>query len=200
MLLLIPLVGAGFYTTYFSKFGDFGEEITAFHHLHAAAASLWIICLILQPFLIKHNQYGVHKRIGKLTYVLFPLLLLSFVPMIQADLLSEHPAQAFFPLADCVFLTAYYTLAMFYRRNTPIHMRYMIGASLVFLGPTIARIGILLLGLTLRETVFIQYGILYALLIGLIALDKQHGAPYRPYLLVLAGWVLHPIILFVAIN
>ena len=86
MMLIILLVILGFYKTYFSQLPDFNEKITLFHHLHAVIASLWILTLIAQPLLIRYKKYKIHKIIGKITYAIFPLLILSFVQMILNNL------------------------------------------------------------------------------------------------------------------
>ena len=77
LLLLIPLTFAGFYKTYIGQFPDFEEKIDSFIHFHALIASLWILILIIQPFLILNKKYAAHRTIGKLSYILFPLLILS---------------------------------------------------------------------------------------------------------------------------
>ena len=193
MLLLIPLVILGFYKTYFSQFPDFNEKITLFHHLHTAIASVWILTLISQPLLIRYKKYKIHKTIGKITYTIFPLLILSFVPMILKNLYSDSPLNAFYPIADCTLLILFYSLAVYNRRNTPNHMRYMIGAAIVFFGPTIGRIGPILIGLSGNVTQNILYGIIYLILLGLIFLDRKHGRTFRPYVLIFAGWIVHQI-------
>lgn len=132
MLLLIPLVIFGFYRTYFSQFSDFNDKITLFHHVHDSIATVWILTCISQQLLIRYKKYKVHKIIGKLTYVIFPLLILSFVPMILRNLNSGHPLNAFFPIADCTLLILFYLLAVYNKKNAPNHMRYMIGAAIVF--------------------------------------------------------------------
>lgn len=193
MLLLIPLVIIGFYKTYFSQFPDYNEKITLFHHLHAVIASIWILTLISQPLLIRYKKYKIHKTIGKFTYAVFPLLILSFVPMILRNLYSEYPLYAFFPIADCTLLILFYSVAVYNRRNTPSHMRYMIGATIVFLGPTIGRIGPILIGISEKMTQNILYGIIYMIVIGLVLLDRKNGKNFRPYIIILAGWIVHQI-------
>jgi hypothetical protein len=81
-LLLIPLIFAGFYKSYFEPFPNFNKNINVFVHLHAFIASIWILILIVQPFLILKKKYSVHRTIGKLSYIIFPLLILSFIPQI----------------------------------------------------------------------------------------------------------------------
>ena len=165
MLLLIPLVILGFYKTYFSHFPDFNENstlthsrVTIFHHLHATLATLWILLLIIQPLLIRYGKFKIHKTIGKISYFIFPLLILSFIPLIFRILQTNYPISAYVPISNSLLLILFYSLAVYNRKNTPQHMRYMIGTATVFLGPTIARIGTNIIGLqpkTSNNTVYI---------------------------------------------
>lgn len=194
LILLIPFTFLGFYKTYFSQFPSFDENITAFVHIHAAIASIWILMLIAQPILIRNRKYKLHKKVGSISYVVFPLLILSFIPQMIKLAHSDTPAFLFYPLSDSILLITFYTLAIYYRKKTPIHMRYMIGTGLVFLSPTLGRIGPLLLGLSDKVTQNILYGIIYCILIGLILLDRKNGKNYRPYLLILGAWIIHLIV------
>lgn len=193
-LLMIPLIFLGFYKSYFVQFPNFEENITTFIHLHALISSIWIILLIVQPFLIANKKHQLHRKLGKLSYVVFPLLILSFVPQMIRIINSDAPLFLFFPLADSVLLILFYALAMFNKRNTAKHMRYIIGTATVFLGPTLGRIGPNILELSPGVSQNIQYGLIYVILISLIFLDKRKGKKYQPYLLILTTWTLHQII------
>lgn len=193
LLLLIPLTFLGFYKTYFNQFPSFEEHITIFIHLHAAIASLWILMLIAQPLLIRNKKNKLHKKIGKISYIVFPLLILSFVPQMIWIVSSDNPAFIFFPLADSILLILFYSLAIYHRKKTAKHMRYMIGTAIVFLGPTIGRIGPLLLGLPEGVTQNYMYALIYLILIGLLFLDRKKGKNYKPYVLILSTWIIHMI-------
>lgn len=193
LLLLIPLTFLGFYKSYFNQFPSFEENITVFIHLHAIIASLWILMLIAQPLLIRNKKNELHKKIGKLSYIVFPLLILSFVPQMIRIINSENPNILFFPLADSILLILFYSLAIYHRKKTAKHMRYMIGTAIVFLGPTIGRIGPLLLGFPEGVTQNYMYALIYLILIGLIFLDRTNGKNYKPYVLILSTWIIHQI-------
>ncbi len=145
-LLLIPLTIAGFYKTYIVQFPNFKENITYFIHIHALIATVWIGILILQPFLIVDKKFALHRKIGKLSYIIFPLLILSFIPQMIRTANSANPKNLFFSLADCSLLIIFYSLAVFYRKNSSRYMRYMISTTLMFLGPTAGRIRPILSG------------------------------------------------------
>lgn len=191
MILLIPLTFLAFYRSYFGLFPSFGESTTNYIHFHAFIASIWILMLIAQPILIRKRNFELHRRIGKISYLIFPLLILSFIPQMIRLVQSDTPQFLFFPLSDCISLILFYSLAIYYKKNAGKHMRFMIGTALVFLGPTIGRIGPGILGLSPSLTQHMQYALIYAILAGLILLDRKKGKKYQAYLLILAVWVVH---------
>ena len=194
LLLLIPLIIAGFFKTYIVQFPNFEPENNWFIHIHAIIATLWISMLIIQPFLILNGKFAIHRTVGKLSYIVFPLLILSFIPQIVRTLNSEKPENIFFPGADCVLLIIFYSSAIYYRRKSPIHMRYMIATALVFLGPTVGRIGPIWFGWSEILTQNVQYTIIYSILISLIFYDKSHGKDYKPYLVAIGCFLIHQIV------
>lgn len=194
LILLIPLTFLAFFKTYFNQFPIFEDNITTYIHLHAVIASIWILMLIVQPILIRNRKNKLHKKIGKISYIVFPLLILSFIPQMIRIINSDNLNVLFFPLADSILLSLCYSLAIYYRKNVSKHMRYMIGTAIVFLGPTIGRIGPLILGLSENVTQNSQYGLIYLILIGLILLDRKNGKNFQPYLQILGVWIIHQIV------
>ena len=193
LLLLIPLIFAGFYKTYFQPFPNFKKDIDFYIHIHAAIAALWVAILIAQPFLIINEKKALHRKIGKLTYFIFPLLILSFIPQIIKTYNAGAFAFLFFPIADGLLLILFYSLAIYYKKKTARHMRYMIASALVLLGPTFGRIGPHLLGWSELLTQNVQYGIIYTILISLIFYDMKNKRKYQPYLVATGAYVIHQI-------
>jgi len=191
MLVLIPLIFAGFYKTYIEQIPNFGERITSFIHIHAAIATIWISMLIAQPFLILNKKFALHRAIGKLSYIVFPLLILSFIPQILRNINEGHIKSSFFPIADSLLLISFYSLAIYNRKTSFKHMRFMIASALVFLGPTVGRIGPIWLGWSELLTQNVMYGIIYSILISLIVYDKTNRKKYSPYLVAIAFFALH---------
>jgi len=191
-ILLLPITFLAFYKTYFVQFPNFiTEKIDGYIHLHTIIASIWVFILIGQPILIIRKKNKLHKVIGKLSYILFPLLILSFIPLIINMFHSEHQKAIFFPISDSILLITFYSLAIYNRKNVSKHMRFMIGTALVFLGPIIGRIGFNILRLSHFTTQNVYYGIIYLLLISLILYDKKNNDEYQPYILMLILWVIH---------
>ncbi len=194
LLLLIPLTILAFFKTYIVQFPNFQPNNNTYIHIHALIASVWILMLIIQPFLILNRKFAIHRTIGKLSYIVFPLLAISFIPQIIRTLNSEKPENIFFPGADCVLLIIFYSSAIYYRRISPKHMRFMIATALVFLGPTIGRIGPIWFGWSAILTQNVQYSIAYAILISLVFYDKSKGKDFKPYLVALACFFIHQIV------
>ncbi len=192
LLLLIPFTFLGFYKTYFNQFPTF-KDTSTYIHLHAAIASIWILMLIVQPLLIRYKNNKWHRKIGKISYIVFPLLILSFIPQMIRLANSDNPTFLFFPLSDSIVLTIFYSLAIYHRKDLSKHIRYMIGTTIVFLSPTLGRIGVLLLGLSDIVSQNILYGIIYLILIGLMFLDKNLGKKHQPYMLIISIWIIHQI-------
>jgi hypothetical protein len=159
-LLFIALVFAGFYHTYFSVFTGIKDSII---HIHFVLMALWIAILITQPFLIKYKKLALHRMIGKISYVIVPLALVSQVLMIRfgynaytenlsrqllngvpqysRDQILHMAAKSYaLPFVYIVWMGLFYSLAIINRKNTPVHARYMIAVAMTVLGPTVDRI------------------------------------------------------------
>ena len=120
LVLLIPIAFLAFYKTYFVQFPNFKENITTYTHLHALISTMWILILILQPILIEKGKWKIHKVIGKVTYILFPILILSFIPLIISMYHSDHPKKIFLPLSDSIMLTLFYFLAIYNKKRNHV--------------------------------------------------------------------------------
>ncbi|MEO7265019.1 MAG: hypothetical protein ABIW38_08905 [Ferruginibacter sp.] len=203
-LLLIPLIFAGFYKTYIIQFPAFDKIKHNYIHIHAALAIVWVSLLIIQPFLIANKKLAWHRKLGKLSYIIFPLFILSFIPSIINNLRSDTPGNAFFPIGDSSLLILFYSLAIYYRKKSPVHMRYMICAAMVLLGPTIGRILPIYFGLSEVPAQSIQFAVIQLILIILIMTDIRSNKnntinkkkKYKPYLVAMAGWCVHQAVFF----
>ncbi len=191
LLLLIPLILAGFYKTYFEEFPGFPEWINRFDHLHAIAASLWVLLLIVQPILIAGKYFRAHRWVGRFSYLVVPLFLLSVLPQAMKGVERGDFKGLFFPIGDSALLLSFYLLAIVYRKKTAWHMRYMIAAALPLLGPTIGRIGPIFFKWGGNFTQGFQYGIMFSILLGLFYYDGWDVKKSRPYLIGMAFLSVH---------
>ncbi|MCJ7467880.1 MAG: hypothetical protein MUO53_14455 [Maribacter sp.] len=193
-LLFIPLTFLGFYKTYFVLSPEFVGTVDAYTHIHAVIASLWITLLITQPLLIRAKNFSLHRIFGNISYFVFFALILSFIP----QMIKEY-GKGLFPLNasfDIVLLMLFYTLAIKYKNDVAMHMRYMIAIALIFVGPTLGRIIFFLLELEHLGSMQIPYLIVITILLSLILWDKKNKRNYNPYLVALAAFSIYLISLY----
>lgn len=147
-VLTITLLG--FFPSYFSKFPTF-DGFAWPYHFHAVLALVWIGMLITQAFLIRAKQYRIHRTVGQASYVVIPLLLLSFLLMARAQYqrntlvnhLSDADAVAALSrngIPEFVFIAILYTLGIVYKKRPAWHLRFFTGIGLVMLGPGLGRL------------------------------------------------------------
>ena len=141
---LLFIAFLGFWESYFSKFFDGSMDYSGYFHFHAVMMLLWTVMLIAQPILIRKKKLAIHRLIGKASYVIMPVLLISVLLIFNARL-KETPveeitfATRLFPIRDFWFLIFFYTLAVVYRKNIHIHARAMVATGVVFIEPALAR-------------------------------------------------------------
>lgn len=190
LLLMIPITFLGFYWNYFSKFPEFHDTIF-FVHVHVFIASSWLFLLITQPFLIRNKKYDLHRRLGKISYFMFPILILSFIPLMINMYNNGDFNRLLFPLMDISLLLIFYTLAIRNKKNIALHMRYMIAIPMVFLSPTLGRILGNVLSDPFIDTGHILYGSINLMLLTLILWDRANNKKYQPYLVALSGFIIY---------
>jgi hypothetical protein len=195
-LLIIPLTIIGFYPSYFGLFPEFNEHIDTLVHLHFFLSALWIAILITQPLLIVNKKYKWHKIIGKSSYVIFPLWILSFLVMIYKVIEKEDYDYLVFPIGNMLILIVLYFLAIKHRKTTAKHMRYMIASAIVLIDPTIGRWTFNIFENDLIAMP-ITYAIMNLILVGLIWMDKRNGKDYKPYVVALICFLLYNIAFFI---
>lgn len=184
LLLLIPLMFIGFYPTYFKYFPNFKDSINSLTHLHTIISIIWVAILIIQPFLILNKKYKWHKILGKSTYVIFPVWILSFIPMMLLIIEKKLYKNLVFPIADIIILIILYVLAIKHKKTPAKHMRYMIASALVLIDPTVGRLAFYILNLGPLSMPF-AYTLMNGILLLLIWIDYKNKKNYTPYLIAL---------------
>jgi hypothetical protein len=132
-----------FWPSYFSRLG---QQPSYHFHAHGLAMTAWVALLVSQAWLMRTGQRATHKRIGKLSYILAPLVVVATVHF-------AHFRVQVVPVLDAVglyFLTLVlnalvafgilYGLAMYYRRQPQLHARYMIGTLFPLFTPVTDRL------------------------------------------------------------
>lgn len=139
----------GFYPSYFSHFPKF-EGFSWVYHFHAFFATLWIVMLITQAFLIRRKKFNLHRKIGNASYFIIPFLLFSFFLMAETTYfnnisekhISETDALAYLSrsgLRDILYMAILYSLAIIYKRRASWHLRFFTCTGLTVLGPGLGR-------------------------------------------------------------
>ena len=195
-LFFVVFVSLGFYYPYFSLFPGFAS-VTRIVHIHAIALLLWVVIIIAQPLFIAYKKYKTHRLIGKLTYFLMPIIIISSIGVLRQQY-EESVAQKVTPLVsfetlytsatELLCIVIFYSLAIYniVKGNVVSHMRYMISLALVLIPPSFGRT----LGYWLYMKQFYTYNISIVLciviLITLIVYDWKKNLNFRPYFVALS--------------
>lgn len=181
----------GFKRYVFSLSG--GNQRHILIHLHAILMLLWCALLIIQPLLLRHKKLHIHKRIGKLSYVLAPLLIVSMIAMIKLSYLQgqatmtekENLNNLLLPFSQTILFGVYYVFAMLNKNKLKAHMRFILVSSLTLLGPTIGRFDFSFTGFDL-DAVNISLLVMELILILCIIYDLRQQKNITIYAVALA--------------
>lgn len=196
--LLIPLMVLGFWKSYLMHLPKIENDLIVATHLHFAVSSIWILLFITQSFLIRTGKNHLHRKLGRLSFLLFALLLASIVPLYIAQLDS-----GFFPLImlttfDILLLVAFYSLAILNRQNPQVHMRYMIALMVLFAMPAIGRINSYLLGFSFIVNANTAFATAISILLLLLLKDLKAKRNFRPYAIAIGGFAARQLAIYLA--
>jgi hypothetical protein len=192
---LLVLLFWGFYRTYLMFFPAF-EGFQFAQHFHGGVMLLWISCLIAQPLLIANKKFKAHKAIGKLSYFIAPLLLISIFMVSKMayhrSLDSAVPAQEAIAvialsIPSLVGFAIIYSLAILNRGTMFNHMRYMIGTALLMIGPGLGRALIIYFEVPFPTAVSATHYFVLAIATSLLILDLISKRYFLPYLII---WII----------
>jgi len=175
-IILLFLAFLGFWESYFSKILN---EINIYTHFHAATMLLWLSVLIAQPFLIKYKKISLHKFIGRTSYALVPLLIISVILLAHSQItIHEYGVSysrlyiLFLQLSLLAIFIIAYGLAIIYRKSPNHHARYMICTSLTLIDPAVARIPLNLPPLPFSYQV-LTFSLIDIILLALIIIERN---------------------------
>ncbi len=148
----LPIIAfAGFGVPYFTQLLPGGKAFSFYTHFHAFVVVVWIAILISQPFLIRSGKRAWHRTIGRLSYMVMPMLLLSVVWIIHDRLTNSIDSAAtieldvslglpvFAAAKDMLVLTVVYCMAIIYRKTPALHARFMVCTVIPFIEPALSR-------------------------------------------------------------
>lgn len=199
LLWLIPVLAIisilGFFPTYFHLAPHF-TGMSWVVHFHILSVFTWFAMLITQALLEMRGRIELHRKLGKLSYILAPLILIGFVLVTNyGQLQKKDPGLFGAAIFDGSSFALFYLLAMIYRKKTHYHARFMILTALPFINPALGRL--------ISPMVSVPVQLL--LLLTLMTIDIIKKRPYRPYviglvaLLFLLGVIVYISVIDVAI-
>lgn len=172
----IALVIIGFWPTYFSKFFDGTADFNHYFHFHAITALLWVLFLIVQPMLIRLKRFRIHRIIGKLSYILVPLLIISVLLLAHSriDPNTENlPWRLWIPFKDLIIFSFGFGVAIRFRKKVPIHARGMIVAGMALIEPTFVRLIVNVIGIEQPLGYYLGIAPVYLILLILIIKESK---------------------------
>lgn len=172
-------------------------EMNAWTHLHAITATLWMFMLIAQPLAIHAGHRELHRRIGRSSLLVMPVLLISLIGLAHASMQDmSGPAlgvQAYFFYVRVVLFTTLvlaYVMAMLNRHNMAVHARYMVCTGLSLIDPVVHRLA----HRVLREPDFnyqlLTFGLVGAILVSLIVLERHARSGRQVFPIMLGVYAL----------
>jgi hypothetical protein len=142
-IVFFLLMLLGFWFTYFTKIL---EQDNYRRHTHGITLILWCGMLILQPYLIRNKKYALHRQIGKLSYLIMPLIVLTTVDLLKYTLRKKATLDtgSFFFIAlvlnGLIAVSLLYGLAIYHKKKPTLHARYMICTAFPMFTPITDRI------------------------------------------------------------
>jgi hypothetical protein len=196
---LAGLIVLGFWPSYFSKFFNGTNDYKFYFHFHALMMVLWLVALIIQPILIRKKKLPLHRLIGKATYFLFPLVIISITLLAHSrHTINEKDLgiNLLVPFKDVIIMATAYFIAIRYRHQIDLHARGMVVTGIAFIEPALNRLLDNTLG-PILTSYLVTIGIIYAILIGLIIRERHQKKGRWVFPLVLGLYVImHAILIF----
>jgi hypothetical protein len=193
IFIILIMIGVqwGFYQNYSSQFPNFKNKTTTIH-VHGILLMMWLVLLVVQPLLIKTGRAKLHRAIGKVSYVLGPLIIISMFLVGKGSYLrhfGELPAQEMLAtmvldIRGWVSFAIFWALAMLFRKDSASHMRYMIATGIIGLGPGVGRGLINSFGVGFGPALTITDVLDLAIIGFLLGYDIYRKKNYKPFLVV----------------
>jgi hypothetical protein len=158
VLVVIAVIAAGFWQSYFSVWGKVPWQF----HAHGVAASIWVLMVLAQSWSVHHGQLPLHRAVGKSSLLLFPFLIGGLAAIIDLTgkgyVAANDPVRVMFggefliglSLAVAAYVTLFYR-ALKFRRKVWVHSGYMLATPLILFESPLSRVfGTWLPGLTVH--------------------------------------------------
>ena len=203
LALLIPATVFAFWKSYFGILGNLPEGMTALIHVHAALMILWLFMLIAQAWFVRTKRFLLHRWVGRSSFVIVPVIVLSGLatthaffnkPLPPGVTMEEVRRLDIITLGQLVAFGLTWWLGIVYRKQTPVHVRFMISTVFAVGNAIVFRVFFFWVPRfdTSQAAITANGAVLILLLLILIALDWRKGMKRSPFWVVtLALGVLH---------
>jgi hypothetical protein len=142
------IVFAGFARTYYLRDLFGGPPLRPLLHLHGFLFTSWLTFLLLQTTLVAAKRTDIHRRLGVAGGLLATLMIVvGIITAIHAARRGVTPPGGppplvflVIPLGDILMFSILVAAGFYYRRQSEIHKRLMLVATIAILAPAIARL------------------------------------------------------------
>ena len=197
-VLLLALSLAAFWPGYLGKPM---HTVGGWTHFHAAMGTLWLLTLIVQPWAIHSGHRQLHRLIGHSSYVLVPLVLISFVGLAHASMqghtVRDTGGLAYFFYIRLVLMSIFvfaYAGGIVNRHQPAVHARYMICTGLALVDPVVHRLAHRFELWAFDSEAFdyqlLSFGLVAALLVALIWTERRARVGRHVFPLTLVAFVI----------
>ena len=177
------------YTIHLPQFKGFQWE----QHFHGAMLMSWFFLLMVQPLLIRFNKRNIHRNLGKIGYLLAPLVCYSIflvTRMVYFKEIAKRPesdvlGQLSLDIPTIFIFGLFFALAMINRKDSAVHMRYMIATSLLMIGPGLGRALIIFGGLSFPVSIHVVYAIAELIAVIFLLNDIRKSNNFKPFLTII---------------
>ncbi len=170
----------GFRSSYWDLFPQFsgtGWQV----HFHVATIILWLAMLITQGWLAYKRRITEHKLIGRLSYILVPLIILGFFLITDyGQRRQKVPDLIGATIFDMGLFVLFYIMAIANRKRSARHSIYMMLTPVAFINPTLGRV--------ISPEVSLPVQLI--LLLTLFIVARVRRETWQPYAVALLGYVM----------
>lgn len=138
---VVVIVLVGFGPSYYFKTLTDAPTLRPAVHAHGLVFSAWIALFLVQTVLIRTGRPAVHRRLGFLGAGLAVLLVaVGAMVAIQRGQTHQFPHWVLaISLGDMVVFAAFIGLAVYFRKASAYHKRFMLLATLAIIGAAVLR-------------------------------------------------------------
>jgi hypothetical protein len=156
---------------------------SAYTHLHAFTAAIWILMLVAQPLAIRTRRMPLHRLLGRASYALAPLMLVSIVLLahsrirgLQGEAYGAQTYVLYLQVSLAVLFGIAYGLAILaihWRQSVTLHARFMLCTALTLIDPVVIRLLLWANPAPSWNYQWLTFGLTDAVFVVLIWLDRH---------------------------